>query len=516
MAKKPKPRAMRTQLRAASKVQERELQAKAAALTEDPGRIVPACHGHRTHFARAQRGVARVWAIKDHEAKLSFWTRWGHPIARAFAATLLVARGDAEQIIMLQMKTPLGTVPIAVRGKAKREHLVGIQYFDDRKLRLFLVSDLVKKKGLAFYSMPEGGIACGGSQARPPPEFVRAEAEALGLMKDPEGWACAHAIHASEKLTLHWKAAGAKLRKCAACAREGNTLHTIVQHIAARGVLEAFEVQVDLEPLPQKGQAPAELPAKVPLDPSALERYKKGEIDDAGLLQAQRAARLAGLRTLPGPLYANGGVVYGRDVEAFLDSLGPKPLERAALAAVLAGHDKPVVVEGGTPAKVLAELWKERGLAALEAVAGSAEVAKAIYDAHDVASKGVGPALQQAQARGLRHATDAALPTYRDLPPAPRLADAVARAHRAHGKAAALAALERNEDPRLKGLVHAFELALGAGQGKEWKYGPTEQDLARTLEPKAAALLAVPPSEYDAALRALARAAGVSEELRRA
>lgn len=514
MAKKPKPRAMRTQLRAASKVQERELQAKAARLTQDPSLLVPVCHGHRTHFAKLQRSIGKVWAVRDQEKWLSWRTRWGHPIARAYAATLLVARGSEDQIILLQVKTPIGTYPVAVRGKARRDLLVGVQYFDDRQARLFLVRDLVKK-GLSFYSMPDGGIACGGAEAKPPPEFVAAEAQSLGLVKDPEGWGCTHAIHAEERLTLHWRAASAKLRKCAACAREGNMLHTIVQHVAAKGVLEGIEVRVDLPPMPQKGDAPVDLPREVPLDPAALERYRKGELGDAGLLQAQRAARIAHLRTLPGPLYVSNGIAYGSDAEAFIAALGPKPLEATALRGALAGHAKPVVVEGGTPAKVLGELWAERGVAALEAVAGSAEVARSIHAAHDVASKGVGPALQQAQARGLREATDSALPQYRDLPPAARLADAVARAHRAHGKKAALDVLGQSQDPKLKGLVHAFELALDAGQAT-WKYSPTEQGLAETLRPRAAQLLAAEPGAYDGALRALARAAGASDDLKRA
>lgn len=515
MAKKPKQRGLRTQLRAASKVQERGLQEKAQRLTEDPSHLIPTCVGHRSHFTGAQRAVARVWAKRDSDWWLGFWSRWGNPIARAFAATLMVARASEDQIIMLQVKTPIGTYPVAMRGKAKRDHVVGVQYFDDRKARLFLVRDLVKKSGLAFYSMPEGGIACGGKRARPPEEFVRAECQSLGLGTDPEGWACPHAIHAEERLTLHWKAAGVKLRKCAACAREGNTLHTIVQHIAAKGVLDQFEVRVDLAPLPEKGSMPAKPPSEVPLDKAALERYRKGEIEDGGLLQAQRAARLAHLRTQPGPLFVNNGVTFGRDAEAFIASLQPKPLEQTALTAALAAWDKPVVMEGGTPAKVLSELWKDRGLAALEAVAGSAEVAQQVYDGHDVAAKGVGPALQQAQSRGLRAATESVLPTYAKLPPAARLADKVARAHRAHGRAAALAVLDAEDGASLKGLVHAFELALDAGQGKEWKYSGTEQGLAATLHPDAAALLRAEPAEYHAALQALARAAGVSEELPR-
>lgn len=514
MAKKQ--RRMRTSLRSATKVQERGLAAKAERLAADPSRLVPRCHGHGDHFRRARAALVRVQGARGDEDKLAKLTRRGHPWGRALAATLLIGLGDQEKVIMLQVPTPFGKVPVASRGKAKAAHLVGMQYHDDRKLRLVLVLDLVKRKRLQFYSLPQGGIACGGRAATPPPEFVEGEAQSLGLLKDPQGWGCPHAIHAAERLTLQWTSAGLTLRKCAACAREGNTLHTIVQHVAGRNVLGGFEVEVELAPLPQQGKEPVELPKRTPLDPAALERYRKGELDDAGLMAAQRAARLGQLRELPGPLFVHNGVSFGRDAEAFIASMQATPLEAAALRGALQGWDKAVVQERGSPSKVLADLWSECGLAALEAVAGSREVAERVFRSHDVGAKGVGPALQQAQQQGSRHATDAALPSYAGLPPGPALADQAARAHRAHGKAAALAVLEQNEDARLKGLVHALELALDAGQGKQWKYNQLELDLAAQLRPHAAALLRAKPEDYHAALQALARATGSTEELRRA
>jgi hypothetical protein len=509
MAKKR--RRMRTSLRAASKVQERGLTSIAERLAEQPALAIPECRGHASHFKRARKHVLRAWDAREDEDRLAKLARRGHPIARAFAATLFVGLYDPENVVMQNVKTPLGTVAIASRGGAKGNHLLGLQHLEDRRLRLFLVVDLVRRKRLTFYAMPAGGLACAGKEGKPPPEFVQAEAQELGLLKDPEGWGCPHAVQAGERVVLKWKPAGLSLRRCGACA-EGNMLHRIVERIAARNVTEAFDVRVELEPL--RGPGAAALPASTPTEPAALERYRKGELDDRGLLAAQRAARLVQLRALPGPLFVNDLQAFGSDAGAFIASLKPTPLEAAALRGALEGYAKPVVAERGTPAKVLAELWPERGLAALEAVAGSAEVAREVHAKHDLGAKGVGPALQQAQQRGSRQATDAALPTYRDLPPGPKLADAVARAHRAHGRQAALAALEQGEAPALKGLAHAFELALGAPRA--WKYAPLDVELAQQLRPHAERLLAAPPAEYHGALAALARAMGVSEELRRA
>jgi hypothetical protein len=510
-----KQRGMRTSLRAASQVQERDLREVAERIIEDPGSVLPECRGHRSHFKGASKAIAKVWQFRDDPARLAILTKRGHPFGRAVAATLLAAQTD-EQLIMLQMPTPWGKVPVASRGTAKGVHLLGIQQMADRKLRLFLILAIAKKKRLRFYSLAQGGIVCVGKRGEPPPEFVQGEAQALGLIASPGGWGCAHAVTAPEKLAVRWAAARTAFATCGACARDRNTLHTIVEHIAAPDVLDGFEVEVDLAPLPTQGSEPVPLPPKTDLDAAALEKYRKGTLDDAGLLAAQKEARLAQLRSRAGVLLVNSGVNHGADIASFTASLNPTPAESTALRAALEGWDKPIVQERGTPAKVLADLWKERGIAALEALSGDRGIAEQIHASHDVASKGVGPALQQAQARGSRQATDSALPTYAHLPPAAKLADKVARAHRAHGAKAALATLEQEGvDARLKGLAHALELALGSGQGSAWKYSPLELDVARTLQPLAATLLRAEPARYHDALQALARAAGVTEDLRR-
>ncbi|MCA1813167.1 MAG: hypothetical protein LC624_04355, partial [Halobacteriales archaeon] len=359
-----------------------------------------------------------------------------------------------------------------------------------------------------FYSMPEGAgalLVCAGKDGKPPEAFVRDAAASLSLMKDPQGWGCPHAVQQGDKVVVRWPGAGA-FRRCGQCA-QGHTLLGIAEHIGAPDALALFTVEVELASL-QGGEG---LPQPA-LDAAALERYKKGELDDQGLLDAQRAARVAGLKELGKPLLVNDRVVHA-SAASFIASLRPTPLEEKALAAALDGYARPVVVERGTPAKVLAELWPERGVAALTAAGGSEEVARDIHAKHDVGAKGVGSALQQAQQRGARAATDAALPTYADLPPAAWFADRVARAHHAHGKQAALQALGQTAPGVPAGVVHAFERALGHG-GQQWKYTPLDLDVATQLEPHAARLIAARPEQYHAALQALARAAGVSEELR--
>jgi len=516
MAKKP--RAARSRLRAASKVQERGLATTAQELLDHPEQVVPRCEGHRSHFKRDTKGVQRVWEHRDDLDKLASLAKRGPPLARAYAATLVAAfQGEEEgaKLIMLQVPTPFGVVPVVSRGKARAAHLVSMQNHTDRKLRLVGLLELVKKKKLHFFSMPDGGVVCTGREPAPPKAFIEHEARELGLLRDPEGWGCPHAVNAEERLTVRWKAAGLTMRRCGACAGERNTLGVFVTHAAGPRLAEGFEVRVDLAPLPLAGSRPVDLPPSADLDPVALERYQKGELSDLGLLEAQRAARLGHVAKLDGPLYVHGGVSYGADLEEFLAALKPTPVEDRALRAALADWKRPVVLEKGSAARLLADLWPERGLAALEAVAGNVEVAKTLYAEHDVSARGVGPSLAKAQARGSRVATDSALPVYRDLPPGPRLADAVARAYRAQGRPAAVAVLEGASPSEPKSVVHALELALGAGASKQWKYNPTELDLARQLESQAKVLLDAPAERYHEALQALAKALGFPDELKR-
>jgi len=84
----------RSAVHSASRSRESELLARSRALADDPSPITPICEGDCVLFSpikSAQRALPKVHAARDDEAKLNRMARQGNQLARAYAATLLIA-----------------------------------------------------------------------------------------------------------------------------------------------------------------------------------------------------------------------------------------------------------------------------------------------------------------------------------------------------------------------------------------------------------------------------------------
>src|SRR5581483_2097992 len=405
MARKARRKAA---LRSAGKVREGDLLERARALAEDPSLATPICEGPCVLFSpvkAAQRAIPRIHAARDDEAKLLAFAKRGNDLARAYAATLLVAKGEKIPYVA-ELRVPTGSAPYVVRGKAKPFFLAGLQNHHDRALRLLALMPWVKKRGLHVFSA-DRGLVCTGRRAAPPQDFVEEEMDELGLAERGQGaWSCGH--DEADALVLRWRDAGVEAARCEACAGDESTLERLLRHMAGPKLLAGFEVSARLRPL--EG-APVEAAADVPEESSKA--YLTGAMHDAALLEAARAARVAALKALPRRLYVAGPRSFGEDADALLAALSPTPAEARALRAALAAHEGPVVLDKPTVARALAELWPQHGLAMLEAAAQSAEVARDLHKANagpDEAAELVrragrrrpGPRLPRGGARGRR------------------------------------------------------------------------------------------------------------------
>ncbi len=504
MARKARRKAA---LRSAGKVREGDLLERARALAEDPSLATPICEGPCVLFSpvkAAQRAIPRIHAARDDEAKLLAFAKRGNDLARAYAATLLVAKGEKIPYVA-ELRVPTGSAPYVVRGKAKPFFLAGLQNHHDRALRLLALMPWVKKRGLHVFSA-DRGLVCTGRRAAPPQDFVEEEMDELGLAERGQGaWSCGH--DEADALVLRWRDAGVEAARCEACAGDESTLERLLRHMAGPKLLAGFEVSARLRPL--EG-APVEAAADVPEESSKA--YLTGAMHDAALLEAARAARVAALKALPRRLYVAGPRSFGEDADALLAALSPTPAEARALRAALAAHEGPVVLDKPTVARALAELWPQHGLAMLEAAAQSAEVARDLHKANagpDEAAELV----RRAGREGASRAGLASLPSYQNLPPAAAAADALARAFRAEGHEAAVrAALERASAGRQKGVCLAFLQALGGLKGHEWRFSQTERDVAASVAPAVEGLLRGEPGSYHDALREASLRAGETAE----
>ena len=125
-------------------------------LADNPGILRPACAGNcrKCAFDKTFKSIDGLRKIIDNpDALIKEASKFGgDDIVRAYAGTVsLSAAGSIP--LLATAKLPGGeTVSYAIRGTVKADKLIGCQYFDDPKLRMFLYNDMIKRNKLHLYS----------------------------------------------------------------------------------------------------------------------------------------------------------------------------------------------------------------------------------------------------------------------------------------------------------------------------------------------------------------------------
>ena len=512
----PKRPRRKATLHSTGKVREADLLERARAMADDPSLAMPICEGSCVLFspaAAARRAIPKIHAARDDEARLNRYASRGNELAKAYAATLLVAR--AEKIpYVAELRLPTGSIPYVIRGKAKPFQLAGLQNHHDRAQRLVAFFPWARKRKMHFFSA-DRGVVCTGRDPTPPRDFVEEEMDELELTAQPDGrrYICRHGGSGPgrDAILLRWRSAGVEVERCAECAGKDSTIMTLLKHMAGPRLLGGFDVEARLAPLVSAAGGAA--PVVPPLAEELKTTYLKGLVSDAALLEGARAARASSLRAAGTRAYIAGERSFGDDVDAFLAALAPSPAEDRALRAGLAREQGPLVLDKPTVARALAELWPAHGLAMLEAAAGGdADAARRLHK-EKVAPDEAADLVRRAGREGTAKAALSSLPRYARLPAAASVADAIARAHRSGGQEAALkAAQERANAGKAKGVILAFLQALGGGKGQEWRYTTTDQEMAASLAPVVRRLLEASGESYHEALREASLLAGESAD----
>lgn len=499
-----KPKRRKATLRSAGTVTADAILERARDLADDPTPALPQCEGGCVLFspmASARKGILKAHAARDDEKALERLASKGNELARAYAATLLVGKGEKIPFVA-ELRMGGISAPYVLRGKAKPFYTAGLQNHEDRQLRLLSYTPWIKKRGLHVWST-DAGIVCTGKRPTPPRAFLDAEAEELGLHAEGDRFVCPHGGSGPDRdaIVLGFRGSPATLERCRACLDETPFLLAVARHVAAPGLTRIFDLRPS--PAPLQGDAPP-VDARVPEE--ALAAYRRGQVSDTALLDAAREARAAALRALPRRLLVAGDRVFP-DEDALLAALGASPAETRALRAGLAGREKPLVVDKASPARVMVELWGERGLEML-AAAGDEATAKRLHKER-VTVEDVSDLVRRAEREGARDAALAHLPRYDRLPPAAAAADHLARAYRAEGQEGAVrAALERSSSGKAKGVALAFLEVLGAAKGQEWRFAQADREVAAGLAPEIETLLRGEPARYHDALVTVSRRTG--------
>ena len=518
-------------IRAPSKTMEKEIIARAERLAKDPGLAlpVPVPPLARDPFEGVRRKMERISRFAGDEKRLKRFSNWGDQISRAYAGMLMLgASGKAPYLATL--KIPQGDVPFAYRGRAKKEKQAGMQWYDHPVYRLLLYVDMAARRPhYHFYSTPHA-LYCSGKQPGAPKEYVAfAMAQVRSGVKEVAegGWACPHldanavkegaAVEGTTYLRISWRSARVAVGVCDRCARSrsGSTIMAIATHMAVPGLDDDFEVAVSHLPVGAGGCERCATISSVGLDDELRTGYLKGELDDAKVIERHMSRIEELLKAHDGTHFVLDGRCYGTDAAAFVEALSPSEEEGIALRAVLPKIGKPLILDGATPAKVLAEVWDEHGHVALGAVVGGDEELRDRYMAHPELAQSPSKVLRKAMVEGRKRNIIARLPAYGRLPAIARFADSVARAHMTEGAEGAVKTLDRERvsDHKVKSVAYAFLLILGREANKEWQYDRTEKEFAQFLRDKVQALLDATPEGYHSALQALLSATGSTERL---
>jgi hypothetical protein len=515
--KKMMPR-LRLKARIASKVMEKDLIEKAKLLRDDPELVLPDCANdcRSCPFKKTRARIMRISRFKDDPAMLAKFARRGDRLARAYAATIGLVH-EEKTPYLATAKYPAGTVAFAVRGKTNREKLIGVQYFDSPKWRVLSVTDLVKKKGLHFYSYGDDFV-CTGREAKPPEEYVRLAAESVGATRAEAGsFSCPHSPADSNHIEFDWVSAGKKVLVCDQCAvKSKNTLVKLAEGMAVPRVLNEFDIAVKRAFETVAGDGGCDDVFDRPLRQDLLERYSSGQIGDKELIEEHVQSVRDSLGAVSRKLYIKGDRCFGDDLEAFVEDMTGDDIERTVLRGLLRGVGHPVYVEQGDSVnKLLTAFWSDKGMDALKAAVPE-DVAKKYFEDDDSAKSPL-KAIRLAVKESERSAASSKIPTYSSLSQYGKFVDEVVRAYKTGGPSAAISVLddEKSSDHRMRSIAHGVYLALGV-KTKSWKFTDEEKEFGKHLEGMARELLGTEGLEaHHEAFSKFLREAGCPDDLRR-
>jgi len=516
-----RPKFRRFGVATGTKVQQENMRKLAKQMAKDPKMLIPECIGScaRCPFDRLLQKLQRIQKYSDRPVFLQRLARGGRQFERAYAAMLLLAAED-QPIKFAVAKLPTGDVNYTVRGKVKKEVLIGFEHFDDVELSLLAYSELAVKRNLHIYSSTDG-VFCSGTAPNYPKEIITDVLKSAGLQfrKVKKDYLCEHmadkAAH-GQILNLGVKSAGMTISLCRSCSSKKKNIYSeLNKRLITKRPERDFNIELEYRFECVKGDACSV--ARKSFDTKHLvEKYRKGGLSDRELLELFGDEVRESLGGSDAKILIIGGRCYEKDLESFIEALDPSDIERKALEKVLAAVNSPVLVDSGTPSSVLSLFWDRAGASAIQAVTGDKELARKIFQDTKGTNKTPSQILREADMERKSKTVLGALPKFRNLGKIGRFADGIARTYMTMGKDEALLEIDRHpkSETKLKSVSCGLLMAMNSLKGKEWQFTKEELDYGRYLADFACALLDADPKEYKDALQNLLTASGSGEQLK--
>jgi hypothetical protein len=505
-------------LRKGSGLREADLLARAKALRSSVELLLPKLSADcpRDRFDRLRAELEEVRAVADDERRLARLARWGEPLPRAYAGLLRFAL-DPSPPSVVAFPTAHGDASYAPLAATDREAEVAVQRSDEPDRLLFGYLEWARK-GFHFYATRKT-LWCTGRSAEPPAEFVAERLAGLPyrLLEEPAHhiYRCSHLAAGEPRpfLEVGWPGAGLSFRVCRRCVKDDRHLLSSISEGAATPDPEAeYPVTTELN-VSCRGNDSC-VHRSLPSVPRALlKRYGLGRLADAQLLDGYLGELRPRIERAGQPTLVAGGVCYGSDASAFVDALGPSPVERKALLAVVGKIDGAFEVDEPSASRALERLWADHAEEIVGVIVPDPAQARRLVDEARGAPGRVAEILKRLQRRSEEQELLDTLPRYDRLATEAAWTDRVARAYRVSGDSGAERAVVQTlpREGKERGLGYGVLLAIGRAPAHAWQFSPTEKEFGQSLQPRIAELLRAPAERYHDCLDALLRAAGVAD-----
>ncbi len=504
-------RRVRTFARTAAKSMEKKLIENAKELQNDPYLILPEYSDNysKRYFDKIKKSLDKILRFKDDIAKLEKLSN-KRDLSGALAGTLTIAHSEKAPYLGVA-KYPTGDIAYAQRGRADKEKLIAVQYFDNPVLRLLGIKDISLKKRLHVYSWDDGFLST-GLEAKPPKDFIDFLMKKTKLSYKNGIATCGDIkpevvkkkeTYKKNYLRIHWKSADVIVAICEDCAKSSkNTIFNMTKYILEPSISNDFSIEVIGQVVKQKETGSEQI--------QKLNEYLSGDLTDIKLIEANMKYREESIKESGEKILILDGISYGTDIDKFIKALKPNKFEKEGLELILEKVEEPVVLDNVTSNKVLEKFWKDYGLDAINSIIENEEMAEKFFSLNDTPSDILELVFNYKE----RQQILSQLPKYKNLPKLAKFIDNVVRTYKTFGEREALAEIKkRPDDPKAKSISYAFLLVFGKAKDKKWQYSQVEIEYGDFLKDFAKKLLDSEPKKYHKALKDLLSSSGSSENI---
>ena len=473
---------------------------RSKALWEDPSLIRPKCAGKcfLCPFDRTFSSISKVNKIKDNpDALVKMASKGDDDIFKAYCATIsLYAAGSVPYLATAKLAGE--EVSYAQRGSVGNDKLIGMQYYNDPKIRLLMYSSVAKRKGLHIYSFGDE-IVC-SKKPNMPVDYIYDTFWDTPYEFDNDEITCGH--DSDGILVIRVKSADTEIRICKDCAKDVSTLQFLISRFVGGDPLDDIEVFVEHSYHSEGSEG------RTPVKGDDLKKYSLGIMTDVNVLNMVLRGEIGSLKSSDSATYIIGTKNYGSDVGSFLNDLVGSDAEITALRTYLSENPSiSVIAKNNKASDALLSIW------------GDARRIIAAFTNDDIANSFNDPSkmnpaqvIKEAHQKYISYDVVSKLPEFKRPGEATRHADAYAKAYKVGGADMLKECISEivPKDKKMRSMAKAF---CDIASIDVIKYTDDEAEFSQFLLPFVEQLIKAEGDDYRDKMNTLLTALGCGESV---